>query len=189
MVHISEGYTKIGKIPNISFPPVISCPKNAPCKKQCYAMKAFRMYPSVRKNWNENFKEAYNYREYFFSEIMLYLQTKKPKYFRWHVSGDILDQSYLNRMKQIAKSFPNTRFLCFTKMHDLSFKNTPKNLSIVLSMWTEFGNVKKLMPRAWMNDGSDKRIPKTGKKCGGSCENCKYCFSMGKFDNVVFDIH
>ena len=35
-VTISQSNTKLGMIPTISLPPIITCRKNAPCAKDCY---------------------------------------------------------------------------------------------------------------------------------------------------------
>jgi len=51
MVKISNGNTKLGRIPNISLPPIKACGKDVPCKSDCYALKAYRQYPATRKAW------------------------------------------------------------------------------------------------------------------------------------------
>ena len=63
------------------------------------------------------------------------------RYFRWHVSGDILNQSYFEMMIYIARVCKYTQFLAFTKKYELV--NTylsgggviPENLKIVFSVW------------------------------------------------------
>lgn len=56
-LHISNGNTKLGQVPNISFPPVKTCRKKVPCAKDgCYALKFYRMWPAVKNAWDENYK-------------------------------------------------------------------------------------------------------------------------------------
>lgn len=91
-VKISYGNSKIGRIANISLPPIMSCPKDVPCSIGCYALKSYRLYENVRKAWDWNLKllkdDPYDY----FGSLIDQLKRKKQlKRFRWHVSGDIVD--------------------------------------------------------------------------------------------------
>ena len=193
MARISDGNMKLGKIPNVSLTPCKACSPDAPCKKKCYAMKAYRMYPLVRKAWDINTKEVATKREKYFADIRKFLTKKQPKYFRWHVAGDIPDVAYLYEMVQIAADNAAVKFLCFTKRHDIAeqFKNIPPNLEIVLSMWPKWGNASmKGFRRAWMQDGTETRIPANAIECPGFCENCGMCWSLGKLGrDVVFNAH
>ena len=93
-VHISHGNMKIGKIFNINLPPGISCYKGVPCNcnSGCYALKAYKMYPNVKKAWDENFEIYQDNPKYYFDNIIIQLKSKKYfDRFRWHSSGDIVD--------------------------------------------------------------------------------------------------
>jgi hypothetical protein len=187
---ISKGNSKVGNIPNISLVPVKDCTNCSACKKTCYALKAWRMYPQVRKAWKQNsifaHKDIYNY----FSEIGNYLAKKQPKYFRWHVAGDILTQQYYDLMVSAAKEFPNTKFLCFTKAHSgkliINFSGRPKNLAIVLSMYPDMKCPRKKMPRAWMQDGTETRIPQDAIECSGHCDTCNVCWDLHSLKQDVY---
>lgn len=55
LIHIVDGNTKMKNTANISLPPIIACGKNSfYCKDQCYAKKFYRMYPEVKKAWDDN---------------------------------------------------------------------------------------------------------------------------------------
>lgn len=144
-VSISEGNRKVGAIPSVSLLAVASCPAGVPCATSglCYVMR--NMY------WRKTIREAH-----------------KGK---WHVAGDILDQGYLDEMCALARQFPQTGFLAFTKMHGLDYSARPANLSVVASMWTHWGDVElvrgKGLPIAWYDDGTDDRIPADALPCGG----------------------
>lgn len=60
---ISDGNGKVGRIPNISLTPGRTCSAEA-CRTclthGCYAMKSYRMYPSVRRSWDANTDLATN---------------------------------------------------------------------------------------------------------------------------------
>lgn len=190
-VTISLVNRKLGRIANISLPPCKSCAPDVPCRKQCYALKAYRMYKGVRAAWDANLVLAALHREEYFEGIREFLQSTKVNKFRWHVAGDILDQNYYDWMAETATNFPSVQFLCFTKRHDLDFAtNHPANLTIVLSMWPGWGDTAKDMPRAWLDDGHETRIPDTAVVCPGNCEACAACFALGGIcHDVTFKLH
>jgi len=189
---ISPGNSKLGGIPNVSLVPVKDCSNCEACKKTCYALKSWRQYPQTRAAWRHNSQLAHKNSSDFFCSIDAYIQKKRPQYFRWHVAGDILDQEYYEDMKTVAKRYPNTRFLCFTKAHSgkliINFSGRPKNLAIVLSMYPEMKVPRKKMPRAWMQDGTETRIPKNAIECSGHCDSCNVCWDLHGKD-VYFHKH
>jgi hypothetical protein len=192
-VKISKGNSKLGSIPNVSLPPIISCAKGIPCAKTCYAMKAYRMYPNVKTCWNDNLQLAKTNKNEYFKGIFEYLRKNNVNYFRWHTSGDILDSNYFTNMVNLALLF-DTKFLVFTKNYDIVNKYLdkggiiPKNFTVVLSAWPEYElkNPHKL-PVAWMQDGTEDRISSNAFECQGSCKNCKTCFGTKK--DIVFHKH
>lgn len=188
---ISTGNTKLGDIDNVSLTPCKSCLPSAPCKAQCYALKAYRMYSSVRDCWNANLFDATHERSGYFDGIEKHLSKRKPRFFRWHVAGDILDQDYLDRMVDVASRFPEVKFLAFTKRHDLKYLCTPRNLQIVFSMWPGFGSTRKRsIRRAWMQDGTETRVPADAIECPGHCDMCGMCWSLDSIGrDVVFHKH
>lgn len=189
-VHISWGNKKLGKhIANISLPPGVTCPRDAPCRSPdcCYAWKAWRQYPSVRHAWGTNLAEYVMNPKGYFEDIQRWMWKHKPQRFRWHVAGDIPNQEYLDGMIMIAKLNRLTRFMCFTKRYDLSYEGIPSNLSIFASAWPGYGVVhvaysgeawihSESLPIAWCQDGSESRIPLDAYECPGSCEQCDHCW-------------
>jgi len=194
MVKISNGNSKMGKIPSVSLPPIKACGKDVPCKSDCYALKAYRLYPTTRKAWDHNL-ECYNQNpDLYFASIGNWLVKHQPRFFRWHVAGDILDQFYLDKMRDIAKTFPKIKFLAFTKRIDLTYHFLPDNLSIVFSMWPGFGKQLQhvAMPKAWLHDPAniDPRIPGDALECPGNCDNCGMCWHLKNLNkDVVFYKH
>lgn len=189
-VHFSLGNSKTGAIPAISLSPCLSCLPDVPCRRDCYAQKAYRRYPLVRGAWVDNAVLARTKPLLYFRAIHTFLQQRHPAYFRWHVAGDIPSQLYLDCMKGVARDFPDTSFLCFTKHHSLDFRHLPSNLHVVFSMWPGWGNTRKRMPRAWMQDGTETRIPSGAIKCQGNCESCTRCWYLSTTNcNVVFTKH
>lgn len=174
---ISEGNSKLGGIPNVSLPPVKTCANCSECRKDCYALKSWRQYKNVRDAWGANYALVSKAPAVYFGGIQAYCKSWRPKFFRWHVAGDILGQGYLDLMSATARACPDTRFLCFTKRHDLDYSGIPENLRIRFSLWPGMVDPGPGIPRAWMQDGTETRIPKGATKCPGSCEKCKACFN------------
>lgn len=177
-VFISSGNEKIGNIPNVSLPPIISCAPNVPCSRHCYAIRAFKQYPDVRKAWEANLWWATMKPDHYFQEIDHFLTNKNPRWFRWHVSGDILNQDYLDEMVLLAHRHPLTNFLAFTKRHDLKYDKHPiaQNLIIRFSYWPMWGVCTGNELVAYLKDDEEKRF-QNGFRCKGSCKNCKACWN------------
>ena len=193
---ISEGNMKIGRIPNVSLPPIVSCRSDAPCTNDCYALKALHR-KTVHAAWWGNWDLLQADPERYFSEIDLYLwrrrvdkRFKPVRFFRWHVSGDIPNIDYLEEMKRIARIYSETRFLCFTKRYDLNYNGLPSNLSIIFSAWPGLPMPTRRFPIAWMQDGTETRIPSSALECPGNCQNCNMCFNLAEIGrDVVFHKH
>jgi hypothetical protein len=197
LVTISRGNRKLGAIMNVSLAPIQCCPKGVPCAKEgCYALKAYRMYPATRIAWSQNGHIARTNPRSYFSRIARAIAESKPSFFRWHVAGDILSTDYLRGMCRIAERNPGTHFLAFTKAVDIvneyeRMRPLPRNLTLIFSAWP---GVKIDNPQehciAWMQDGTEDRVPSEAIDCPGNCESCAMCFQLPKLRrDVVFHKH
>lgn len=193
-LHISKGNTKLGKIPNISLPPVVTCRKGVWCTKDCYAMKAYRLWPEVKTAWDENWLFYKKDSRGYFDGVQKWLQKNAPNHFRWHVSGDIPTRDYFLKVVKTARMFPDIRFMLFTKRWDMLpdglCGNTVTNLAVILSMWPGAPAPKRFgdLPKAWLSH--DRRLPDYYFKCPGKCDECYACWDVAKLGwNVVFDLH
>ena len=188
---ISLGNMKTGAIPAISLPPIKTCRKNAPCRTSCYAMKAWRAYPTAKAAWDGNLKFFKKDPAKFEEAIDKILVKLTPKFFRWHVAGDIPSQEYFTIVKKIAKKHNKTKFLIFTKQYEFNYTRAPKNLVVVFSAWPGLKMPRHRKSIAFMRDkkSPDNRIKNT-IECPGNCETCGACWSLSKLNkNVVFDKH
>jgi len=204
-VYISKGNTKLGAVQNISLPPILTCGKNVPCKKDCYAMKAWRQYPATRIAWRGNLDAYKESSDDYFDAIVNELRKSKIRSVRWHVAGDIVDAKYLAGMCRVAEELPKKRFLVFTKRYDLVWAGwvsanavggnpPPENLTIVLSAWPGYSpprGLRALHGVAWMRDAEnyDDLIPVDAEECPGNCEKCGLCWHLKAGQSVVFDKH
>ncbi len=207
---ISNENSKLGKIPNISLIPVKDCAQCTGCGKRprgapkdwrapCYALKSFRQYPNVRAAWSENSKA---WRANVFAaaaEILNWFENRRtpPRFFRIHVAGDFLSQEHVAAWCVIASANPETRFLAFTKRHDLAFgvelENWPANFQVVFSQWPgQPATPAERGPRAWVAPGprgfpaTEPRIPADAIECPGFCESCGMCWNLADLGRDVF---
>lgn len=157
---------------------------------QCYACK-FLHRPIVRKNWTENTQIIETDPIAFFNGIRAYLAAKRPKLFRYWVGGDFPTQQAVDMSFDVAREYPSTDFLAFTKRwYDrFDFSARPKNFAIVYSAWSTLPVPPNDCPIAWCNDGRENRIPSTAIKCAGRCDQCGVCWYLKPNVHVYFDIH
>jgi len=192
-ISIAKGNTKMGNgMPSISLPPGVTCSEEArkTCLKECYIMKAFRMYKQTRAAYRRNLKIYQRNPSDFFGQLEKFLEKRQPRFFRFFVGGDFPDQPFVNMSLQLARKFPNVKFLAFTKRYHFDFGNKPDNFAVVLSMWPGMKDDVRLgsvnFPRAWMQDGTETRIPKSAIECHGGCSTCGMCWNLGKLGKDVY---
>lgn len=200
-VNISFKSKKLGRIPSVNVPPIITCRENTPCAHLCYARKGVFCYEKVKKAHLQNYLAYHEDNQKFFNDINAVLNDDVIiyKYFRWHMAGDIIDMNYLYGMVKVAKANPKTKFMAFTKKFELvnmylAVNKLPKNLVIVFSAWDknfEIPNPHKL-PVSYIDFKKKKlnpTIPHTSKKCSGDCTTCKICWNLKNGESVVFKQH
>ncbi|MGA9061850.1 MAG: hypothetical protein WB341_09320 [Terracidiphilus sp.] len=197
LVSISKGNRKLGGVMNISTTPGRCCPRGVPCASDgCYAFKALRLYPGTRAAWRRNEQLAKHHPDSYFKQIAAQVAEAKPRLFRWHVAGDILSCDYLHGMCRIAAANPSTHFLAFTKAFEIVNRYEgreviPSNLVIVYSAWPglQFFNPHRHRV-AWMQDGTETRVPEDAIRCPGNCESCGMCYELSRIGrDVVFHKH
>lgn len=199
---ISNTVSKLGiGIGTVNLPAITTCRADAPCRKGCYACKGNFVYSNVKTSLQKNLDAFVEDADRFFSILDNQLCMIPYKFFRWHSSGDIINERYLEGMCWLARKHKNTQFLCFTKKYELVNKylenhRKPKNLILVFSNWGDWvcDNPHNL-PTAWVEFGkeSDERIPKNANQCSGNCGTCvntsEHCWRMQRGDSVCFHKH
>lgn len=178
-VCISVGNKKMGKIRSVSFPAVTTCNPEAPCFKKCYAKRISNVRKSVRESYERNYKIYREHPDVFWKQVELAMCCSRN--FRFNVSGDIPDESFLKGIVRCAKNVPYCETLVFTKQYnivnnfvkDYGIKNIPKNLHIIFSLWNSEWNAKTKNPYKFPEA---KVIFKgetyKGLTCSGNCTNC-----------------
>lgn len=196
-ISISYGNSKMGHIPSVSLPPIITCKNCGSCAKKCYANKLCRIYPSVRNAYNKNLDILKKNRKAYFTQVKAVAMLSG--FFRWHVSGDIIDIDYLDNMCKLARQCKNTKFLAFTKNYEdinnyFMTHKKPSNLQILFSIpfdGARIENPHNLPKAAVILKGQEPE--KSYKICGGNCSECANCgigcWELKKGETIAFYEH
>ena len=196
-VSISKGNSKMGAIPSVSLPPIKTCVNCETCARKCYAMKLCKIYPSVRKAYDNNLEILESDRDAYFTQVKA--TATVSRYFRFHVSGDIIDRDYLDRMIKLIRECKGTEFLVFTKNYKVCNEffeshRKPRNLHLIFSLpfdGAEIDNPHNMPTAAVILKGHD---PKPSYKvCGGNCTECACrgvgCWELKKGETIAFREH
>lgn len=204
-VSISRGNRKMGNIKSVSHLPLVSCPRRcrgtcgSTSTKQgpCYAEKLCRIYPDTCKAWARNTALAILRPDVFWSAVEK--AVSREKYFRFHVSGDMLSPDYLAHVVDVARRCPNCHILAFTKryewVNDYIRENgaLPANLHIIMSGWQDMAPINPhILPETnVIYPGQD--IPEKWHVCGGNCTNCARagagCWAAQPGETIAFHLH
>lgn len=177
---VSVGNRKIGRVMNVSLPPVLSCGHCKECKLYCYDVKACMQYPGTVidariRNWAILKADRAGYFRRIEERIT---RRRRNKFFRWHVAGDIIDRDYFDQMVAIAKRHPDFTFWTYTKMYSIingyiaDGGDIPENFHIMFSEW-------RGLPMDNPYNFPEFRVlfkgetPPAGYYCPGNCDICK----------------
>lgn len=199
-IHISNGNVKMGDVPSISTLPFLTCPGccKTTCGKNCYAAKIANLRPSVLKSYASNTALMMLNPASFWEQINGAL--KAFRFFRFHVSGDIINYEYFAHMVQIARNNPHCEILAFTKRFDAvngwisENGELPENLHILFSGWNNLipDNPYKLPETNVIMPDMDE-IPDGWKMCGGNCFSCACrgvgCWQAKNGETIAFKLH
>lgn len=196
-VSISKGNAKMGAIPSVSLPAVVTCNPSAPCFKLCYAAKVERLYKTAKNAYQNNLDVLQTDPAAYWAQVKAAAITSR--FFRYHVSGDIPGPEYLAQMVRLAAELPSTKFLAFTKQFEIvnAFITAggiiPDNLTIIFSNWG-----------AWKCDNphglpvcevifKGDTVPDDWYICGGNCTDCACrgvgCWQLKRGDTIAIFKH
>lgn len=197
MVSISNKNSKMGPIPSVSLPPIITCKHCETCAKKCYAAKLAKIRKTVREAWQRNLDILNEDRDSYFLQVKT--AASLTRFFRFHVSGDIVDADYMARMVKTCRELKGTEFLVFTKNYEdvneyFKSHKKPANLHLIFSLpfdGAKIDNPHNLPTAAVILRGHD---PKPEYKiCGGNCTECACrgtgCWSLKKGETIAFKEH
>ena len=182
----------------MSLPAVKTC-RVCDCHKKCYARKLERLRPAVRNAYQHNLDVLTSDPDTYWREVEASIMMSR--FFRFHVSGDIPDEKYFDRMVEIAERNQHCQILCFTKKYEIVNDyisdnwSLPDNLHLIFSAWDnlEMDNHFNL-PVAYVRfrDGHTE-APDNATACSGNCSECARtdggCWSLKEGESVVFNEH
>ncbi len=121
-----KGNSKMGKqVYLFNLPPIKTCTPTEWClgannnnKPNCYALKNQFLFPNVKKGMQERYEASL--KDDFVDRMVFEFSKAKPKYFRFHSSGDFYSEEYVNKIIDIASTFPDTLFRTTTRRRDLT---------------------------------------------------------------------
>ena len=195
---ISHGNSKMGSIPSVSLPSVITCRRCA-CQDKCYARKIERLRPSVAKAYQRNLSVLKDHPDVYWREVEAAVMMSK--YFRFHVSGDIPDESYFRKMVEVASRNQHCEILCFTKKFEIVNNvcsgglTLPSNLHIIFSGWAGLKMDNPFsFPEAHVRYKDGTTTARSDAiECGGNCTECAItgegCWILKPGEQVVFNEH
>ena len=186
---LSSGNRKIGRVMNVSLPPIITCGNCAQCARYCYDIKACLQYPeTVIDARIRNYSVLMQDRDEYFHRIGAAMtRRRKNKYFRWHVGGEIPDYDYFDRMVKNAAEHPDFIIWTYTKRYDIinawvennGLDAIPNNFTIMFSEWdgTPMNNPYHFPEFTCQLKNGNKNHPaeyfKALYTCPGNCDICK----------------
>jgi hypothetical protein len=195
-LRISRGNRKLGKLPSLSLPPIVTCAAGIPCAADCYALNMLRgpYGKRIREAWQANLDFLLQDRSGFYTALERYFTRSAPAFFRYHIGGDFIDSCYLKTALKLARKFPAIKFLAFSKQFSIfpHPRAVPGNFALIASGWSGGVNPPAGYRVAWMRDSAnpDPRIPARALECYGGCDRCALCWNLRKLrSDVVFDKH
>lgn len=196
---LSFGNDKINSnVAILDLPAWWTCPGKGACTKYCTSFK-----PQIGK-WNgvpqarwQNFWASLNHN--FVDEMVARIQESGVRWVRFHVSGDLYNQKYIQKIAEIAHRCPHTNFYLYTK--SLHFDLTPltslPNFTVIKSFggrFDHFIDVNNNYARV-IRDPKEQRkgeflcpegiAPLSGRSDEKFCGyGCNYCLSDKKTEKT-----
>jgi len=193
---ISYSNIKLGNnMPSFALPTSCCDVKNSEaqgCLEYCYARRMEKLRKTCRAKWLKNFDATL--KNNFVQKVIGELKKDTSSIVRWHVSGDVYSQEYLQKIFKIADKFKEKQFYIYTKAIDLDWSERPENLNVILSddnlIWQT--HHKDFDGIATIRFNKKDPIPSGFGLCGHqaagmTCAECKRCFNKGV--RVVFNKH
>lgn len=198
-LRVSDRNNKMGKIPSVSTLPFLTCPSTCrnTCGKICYAAKLANLRPAVLRSYAINTALATLRPDLYWQQVRTVLAVSR--FFRFHVSGDIINRAYLDEMISAALSAPHCEILVFTKRYNLvnawidENGDLPANLHILFSGWEDLSPENPHgLPETQVYGRKEEPDP-SWLLCGGECSSCACrglgCWQAKRGDVIAFRKH
>ena len=205
-VHLSTSNRKTGGCCNDLAFPTCACREDAPCKHGgCYCMKGTQQMSAVLAAYTRNLRLYNTDPQDFWEQVAFKVKHNPLPLFRFFDAGDVPDYDFFCGMVELARQFPDIKFMSFTKKYSIVNKwltengDLPDNLNIIFSAWHIGWKVENPfgLPVAYV-DFKDKTLnpefPKEITSCPNqkdktiTCSSCRKCWDK-KIKAVKFVQH
>lgn len=205
-VHLSTSNRKTGGCCNDLAFPTCTCREDAPCKYGgCYCMKGTQQMSSVLAAYTRNLRLYNTDPQDFWEQVAFKVKHNPLPLFRFFDAGDVPDYDFFCGMVELARQFPDIKFMSFTKKYSIVNKwltengDLPDNLNIIFSAWHIGWKVENPfgLPVAYV-DFKDKTLnpefPKEITSCPNqkdktiTCSSCRKCWDK-RIKAVKFKEH
>jgi ferredoxin len=163
------------------------------CIDYCYGSLIWR---NVQGRYDENLQDSIS--DDFVDSVVAQIHKQVVRWVRIHPMGDFLNDFYFERWCEIARRCPKTRFLAYTRNHEIDGSITPSNFVLYFTVdQTTIKDNPTIKRRAYafenylkgkeyykhfsvLQDNKEFRI------CSNRCANCRACW-FGTID-IAFPI-
>lgn len=190
---------KMGEVASVSTLPLLTCPGRCKgtCSVGCYAAKLANLRPSVLVSYARNTALATLRPELYWADVNRAMMARR--WFRFHVSGDIMNADYFDRMIEACRKNPHCNVLVFTKRYEIVNAWIERNGSLPENMHLLFSGWNNLQPDNPHNLPETTVYEKNEEPkeewllCGGNCFECGCrgtgCWRAGKGETIAFRKH
>lgn len=198
-VSISKGNVKMGAVLSVSLLPFITCPGRCKgtCGGECYAAKIALLRGSVLTAYARNTALAMFRPDIYWSEVKKAMAG--VRFFRFHVSGDIIDKKYFAELVNACKENTHCNVLVFTKRYEIVNSyikengSLPENLHLLFSGWDNLDPINPYdLPETNVYN-KDTEPAENWLLCGGNCFECGCrgvgCWQAKKGETIAFKKH
>jgi len=198
-VRTSNANSKMGNVASVSTLPFLTCPGccRDTCGAKCYAAKLANLRPAVLTSYAINTALAMLKPKIYWQQVNAAVCA--VRFFRFHVSGDIMNAEYFDNMVECANNNPHTEILVFTKQYKIvndfisNGGEIPGNMHILFSGWSNLAPVNPYNLPETNVFRNESEIKDNWKICGGNCFNCACrgvgCWQANKGDTIAFKMH
>lgn len=196
---ISGKNSKMGEVASVSLPPFLTCPGRCKgtCAHECYAAKIANLRKTVLTSYARNYAMAVLRPDLYWADVERAMMARR--FFRFHVSGDILNSEYFERMIEACRKNPHCTVLVFTKRYEIvnawiqKNGDLPQNLRLLFSGWNNLKPDNPYnLPETTVYE-KDEEPKEEWLLCGGNCFECGCrgcgCWKAEKGETIAFRKH
>lgn len=164
----------------------------------CYARKGRYRFPNVADAMEKRYRIMLSDMDCWAGRMAALLERKargQAQYFRWHDSGDLIDQDHLDALLWIAKQLPHIEFWLPTKEYGLVNRNVSAILAVPnLVVRVSAPSVGTALPPGLLPTSSVGMGPGETFMCPairyneGKCGDCRACWKP-VYRNVDYPLH